>query len=179
MTRINLVVAWQCCRGAQNTENLQSVSSSQARHEQVTRQQTTTLHRSTLAKSLSTWLGQCHKLREVTNRSPSCQTTSPIGRMLFHPLMPPPRPCYFGLPEQLLSDLGMQFLPQLMTELCCLWRVDQTLTTLWHPQSKEAVERGNIVLGDALKALLLYLDQGDWDVVIPQLLRAFLRHPTC
>ena len=41
--------------------------------------------------------------------------------------------CYFGLPEQLHSDLGKQFQSRLMAELCNLWRVDQTHTTLYHP----------------------------------------------
>ena len=43
--------------------------------------------------------------------------------------------CYFGLPEQLHSDLGKQFQSRLMAELCNLWRVDQTHTTPYHPQA--------------------------------------------
>ena len=34
--------------------------------------------------------------------------------------------CYFGLPEQIHSDLGRQFKSQLMAELCTLWRVPST-----------------------------------------------------
>ena len=40
-----------------------------------------------------------------------------------------------------------------MMELCALWQVDQTHTTPYHPQANGVVERGNRVLGDALRAL--------------------------
>ena len=46
-------------------------------------------------------------------------------------------------------------------------------TTPYHPQSKGVVARGNRVLGDALQAMLLNRGQDDWDLVLPQLLRAF------
>ena len=85
--------------------------------------------------------------------------------------------CYFGLPEQIHSDLGKQFQSQLMMELCALWQVDQTHTTPYHPQANGVVERGNRVLGDALRALLLERSQEDWDLVLPQLLRAFRGTP--
>ena len=41
------------------------------------------------------------------------------------------------------------------------------------PQANGVVERSNRALGDALRALLLDRGQGDWDLVLPQLLRAF------
>ena len=85
--------------------------------------------------------------------------------------------CYFGLPEQLHSNLGKQFQSRLMAELSNLWRVDQTHTTPYHPQSNKVVERGNRVLGDALRALLRDRGQGDWDLVLLQLLRAFRGTP--
>ena len=69
--------------------------------------------------------------------------------------------CYVGLPEQLHSDLGKQFQSRLMDELCSLWLVDQIHTTPYHPQSNGVVERGNRVLGDALRAFLLGRGQKD------------------
>ena len=42
-----------------------------------------------------------------------------------------------------------------MTELCQLWGVDKTRTTLYHPQANGMVERNNKGLGDSLRAMLL------------------------
>ena len=69
--------------------------------------------------------------------------------------------CYFGLPEQINSDLGRQFQSQLMAELCSLWQVDQAHTTPYHPQSNRVVERGNRMLRDALMVLLFNCSQED------------------
>ena len=51
--------------------------------------------------------------------------------------------CYLGLPKQLHSGQGAQFKSQLMEELCTLWRIDKTHTTLYHPQSSGVVEGSN------------------------------------
>ena len=69
--------------------------------------------------------------------------------------------CYFGLPEQIHSDLGRQFRSQQMSELCALWQVQQTHTTPFHPQANRVVEQGNWVFEDALQALLLEWSQDD------------------
>ena len=81
--------------------------------------------------------------------------------------------CYFGSLAQIPTDMRMQFQPQLMMELCALWQVDQINTTPYHPQVNGVVEGGNRVLGDALRAHLFEHSQEDWDLVLPQLLRAF------
>ena len=85
--------------------------------------------------------------------------------------------CYLGLPEQLHSDQGAQFESQLMEELCTLWRVDKTHTTPYHPQSNGLVERGNRSLGDSLRTLLLRRGQEEWDLLLPQIMRAFRGTP--
>ena len=41
--------------------------------------------------------------------------------------------CFTGLPKQIHSGLGKLFQSQLMAELCSLWRIDQTSTTLTIP----------------------------------------------
>ena len=87
--------------------------------------------------------------------------------------------CYFGLPEEIHSDRGSQFEGDLMTELCELWHVAKTRTTPYHPQSNGVVERGNRTLGDALRTMLLSYayDQSSWDILLPQVMRAFRATP--
>ena len=85
--------------------------------------------------------------------------------------------CYLGLPEQLHSDQGAQFESQLMEELCTLWGVEKTHTTPYHPQSNGLVERGNRSLGDSLRTLLLRRGQEEWDLLLPQIMRAFRGTP--
>ena len=85
--------------------------------------------------------------------------------------------CYFCLPEQLHSDQGTQFKSQPMEELCDLWRVEKTHTTPYHPQSNGLVERGNRSLGDSLRTLLLRRGQEKWDLLLPQIMRAFRSTP--
>ena len=85
--------------------------------------------------------------------------------------------CYLGLPEQIHSDQGVQFESQLMQELCSLWGVEKTRTTPYHPQSNGIVERNNRKLGDALRTLLLNRGADEWDVLLPQIMRAFRGTP--
>jgi len=85
--------------------------------------------------------------------------------------------CYFGLPEQINSDQGAQFQSQLMSNLCCLWGVNQSRTTPYHPQGNGEVERNNRMLGDAFRCLLLRQSQEEWDTVLPQVMRAYRSTP--
>ena len=85
--------------------------------------------------------------------------------------------CYMGLPEQIHADQGAQFESQLMQELCMLWGVTKTHTTPYHSQANGVVERGNRGLGDSLRALLLTRGQEEWDLFLPQIMRAFRGTP--
>jgi len=46
-----------------------------------------------------------------------------------------------------------------MSDLICLWGVNQSKTTTCHPQGSGVVEHNNRMLGDALQSLLLGSDQ--------------------
>jgi len=85
--------------------------------------------------------------------------------------------CYFGLPEQIHSDQGAQFQPQLMSDLCRLWGVNQSRTTPYHPHENGVVERNNRMLGDALRSLLRGRSQEKWDTMLPQVMRAYRSTP--
>ena len=87
-------------------------------------------------------------------------TAPPCARILDERVF-----CYMGLPEQL------------MQELCMLWGVIKTHTTPYHPQANGVVERGNRGLGDSLRALLLTRGQEEWDLLLPQIMRAFRGTP--
>ena len=85
--------------------------------------------------------------------------------------------CYMGLPEQIHTDQGAQFESELMAELCHLWGVTKTRTTPYHPQANGMVERNNRGLGDSLRTLLLNTGPDDWDLLLPQVMRAFRGTP--
>jgi len=74
--------------------------------------------------------------------------------------------------DQQHSDQGAQFQSQLLGDLCHLWGVNKSRTTPYHPQGNGVVERNNRVLGDSLRSLLLGRGQEEWDVVLPQVMRA-------
>ena len=86
---------------------------------------------------------------------------------------------YLGLPEAIGSDQGAQFQSELMDELCELWRVDKRRMTPFHPAGNGVCERGNHTLGNSLLALLLNqcAHEDDWDVLLPQIMRAIRATP--
>jgi len=84
---------------------------------------------------------------------------------------------YFGLPEQQHSDQGAQFQSQLLDDLCHLWGINKSRTTPYHSQGNGVVESNNRVLGDSLRSLLLGGGQEEWDVVLPQVMRAYHSTP--
>jgi hypothetical protein len=58
-----------------------------------------------------------------------------------------------------------------------MWHVDKSHTTPYHPQADGIVERNNRGLGDSLRTLLLNSGQEEWDLLLPQLMRAFRGTP--
>jgi len=64
-----------------------------------------------------------------------------------------------------------------MSDLCCLWGVNQNRTTPYHPQGNGVVERNNRMLGDALRSLLLGQSQKEWDTVLLHVMRAYRSTP--
>lgn len=56
-----------------------------------------------------------------------------------------------GVPNEILSDQGTNFMSVLVTELCKLLKVRNLITTTYHPQAIGLVERINGTLKKMLK----------------------------
>ena len=71
-----------------------------------------------------------------------------------------------GLPRQVVSDAGPQFIAEFMQELYHLLRVKSAATTAYHPQGDGQMERVNQELEQYLQ-LFVNKRQVDWDELLP------------
>ena len=81
-----------------------------------------------------------------------------------------------GIPEEILTDQGTNFMSQLLAEVYKLMRVKSIRTSPYHPQTDGLVERFN----QTLKAMLrkTATSEGkDWDTLIPYVLFAYREVP--
>ena len=62
--------------------------------------------------------------------------------------------CRFSLPEQLHSDMGMQFESKVVKEICRLLHIKKTHTTPYHPQGDGLVKRLNRTIQNMLATVL-------------------------
>ena len=79
-----------------------------------------------------------------------------------------------GVPEEVLSDQGSQFMSSVMKEVSRLLSVTQLVTTSYHPMCNGLVERFNGTLKSMLKRMCAEKPK-DWDRYIPALLFAYRR----
>ena len=82
-----------------------------------------------------------------------------------------------GIPEEILSDQGTQFLSNVMREVSRLLQINQKVTSPYHPMCNGLVERFN----GTLKKILIRLadDQPrDWDRFLPAALFAYREVPS-
>ena len=103
------------------------------------------------------------------------QTALTIARLLVDQIV-----ARHGVPSDLLSDRGANFLSHLMQELCHLMGIHKVNTTAYHPQTDGLVERFNRTLLDML-AKTVEKNGRDWDVHLPYVLfgyRASLQEST-
>ena len=81
-----------------------------------------------------------------------------------------------GVPGEILTDQGSNFLSQLLTEVYHLLHVKPIRTSPYHPQTDGLVERFNQTLKNMLRRAAK--DSGkDWDRLIPYLLFAYREVP--
>ena len=72
-----------------------------------------------------------------------------------------------GVPRELLSDRGTNFLSKLMQEVCGVMGVNKVNTTAYHPQGDGLVERFNRTLQDMLSKTT-ERDGSNWDEKLPR-----------
>ena len=77
-----------------------------------------------------------------------------------------------GVPAELLSDRGANFLSGLIKEVCELMGIHHLNTTAYHPQTDGLVERFNCTLTSML-AKTVAANGADWDEKLPYVLFAY------
>jgi len=81
-----------------------------------------------------------------------------------------------GVPEEVLSDQGTQFMSAVMQEVSRLLSMTQLVTTPYHPMCNGLVERFNGTLKAMLKRMCAEKPK-DWDRYLPALLFAYREVP--
>ncbi|XP_063955624.1 uncharacterized protein LOC135154209 [Lytechinus pictus] len=81
-----------------------------------------------------------------------------------------------GIPEEILSEQGANFMSHLMKQLCASLGIKQMRTSPYHPQANGLVERFNASLKNMLKPYCLERD-ATWDDLIPFMLFAYREVP--
>jgi transposase InsO family protein len=81
-----------------------------------------------------------------------------------------------GVPEEVLSDQGTQFMSHVMKEVSRLLSVTQLVTTPYHPMCNGLVEHFNGTLKLMLKRMCAEKPK-DWDRYLPALLVAYREAP--
>ena len=82
----------------------------------------------------------------------------------------------FGIPREILSDQGSNFMSKLLKEVYRLLRVHPIRTSPYHPQTDGLVERFNKTL-KALLRRLIEKEGRDWDKLLPYVLFAYREVP--
>lgn len=94
------------------------------------------------------------------------QTADTIARLLVEKVV-----CVHGVPEQLLSDRGANFLSDLVASVCRLLGITKINTSGYHPQTDGLVEKFNSTLTSMIAKSATKGD--DWDERLPYLLFAY------
>lgn len=80
----------------------------------------------------------------------------------------------YGVPETIHSDQGTQFTASVITRLCQMLRITQTLGPPYRPQAQGSVERSNQETIPHLRALMVGLvDMVDWSDQVPLVQRTY------
>jgi len=72
----------------------------------------------------------------------------------------------FGIPQVILTDQGSNFLSELFTNVCKLWKIKKLKSTAFHPQTNGCLQTTHRVLVEYLMCYILE-DQSDWNRWLP------------
>jgi Integrase zinc binding domain/Integrase core domain len=72
--------------------------------------------------------------------------------------------CRHGIPNQLTSDRGTEFVNELISKLCRAYQIQHITTTAYHPQANGLVERMNQTIKNILSKLTENTE--DWDLYL-------------
>jgi len=81
--------------------------------------------------------------------------------------------CRYGVPMQILTDQGPDFMSKLFTEMCKLLEIEKLCCTPYQPRANGLVERANKTIQSMLKAFVNEI-RDDWDDYLPYVQFAFL-----
>ena len=95
------------------------------------------------------------------------QQSSTIAQLLVEHII-----CRHGIPEELLSDRGTNFLSNLILELCSLLGIRKINMSGYHPQTDGLVEKFNSTLQNII-AKASDQNPTEWDKQLPLLLFAY------
>ncbi|KRZ65062.1 Pro-Pol polyprotein, partial [Trichinella sp. T8] len=79
---------------------------------------------------------------------------------------------YFGAPDYLHSDQGRSFEASVVLEMCRLFGIEKTRSSLYHRQRNGQAERFNRTLLDML-SILVDGNPGQWDGMLPFVMLAY------
>ncbi len=84
--------------------------------------------------------------------------------------------CRFGVPREILTDCGTQFLSKLFTEICTILGIKKLKTTPYHPSANGIIERFHKTIKTMISH---YVDDhhDSWDEVLPFCLLAYRNLP--
>lgn len=83
-------------------------------------------------------------------------TAEEVARLFYNHVF-----CFHGLPDSIVTDRGTQFTSEFSRCLCKLLRIQQKLSTRFHPQTDGQTERINAILEQYLRGYCNY-QQDNW-----------------
>jgi transposase InsO family protein len=82
----------------------------------------------------------------------------------------------FGFPSDILSDLGSDFMPQIMNYFLSEFNIAHVTTSAYHPESNAICERWHLTMKSMVRSLIDSFS-GDWDDCLPWILFSYREIP--